>query len=144
MKADGQQERVRDLSAFTEAEQQWLIEVASRKPKRSPEQLALVRRIFRPCHHSPRTRNSNVTDSSYEASNGSTPRNESPRDGARQAIESPWMTVDEAKAYARMGKNQIYDACRTRKLKARQTVAPQGKWLIHRDDLDVWLRSDRR
>lgn len=57
-------------------------------------------------------------------------------------IDTPWMTVDEARVYARMGKNQVYAACRTGQLKARQTVAPQGKWLIHRDDLDAWLRSD--
>lgn len=55
---------------------------------------------------------------------------------------SPWLTIDEAKEYARLGKNQIYTACRTRRLKARQTVAPQGKWLIHRDDLDAWLRGE--
>lgn len=48
------------------------------------------------------------------------------------------MTVDEAKAHARPSKNQIYDACRTEKLKARQIVAPQGKWLIHREELDVF------
>ncbi|MFE5789526.1 helix-turn-helix domain-containing protein [Rhodococcus erythropolis] len=52
------------------------------------------------------------------------------------------MTVAEAKIYARVGKHQIYEACRTKKLKARQTVAPQGKWLIHRDDLDAWLRGE--
>lgn len=57
-------------------------------------------------------------------------------------MNSPWMTIDEAKSYARLGKNQIYEACRTKKLKARQTVAPQGKWLIHRDDLDAWLRGE--
>ena len=56
--------------------------------------------------------------------------------------ESPWLTIDEARTYAKAGKNQIYTACRTGRLKARQTVAPQGKWLIHRDDLDAWLRGD--
>ncbi|RYE43685.1 MAG: DNA-binding protein [Hyphomicrobiales bacterium] len=60
------------------------------------------------------------------------------------APASPWLTVDEAKAYARCGKNHIYSACRTGVLAARQSVAPQGKWLIHRDDLDAWLRADTK
>lgn len=58
------------------------------------------------------------------------------------STSSPWLTIDEAKEYARLGKNQIYTACRTHRLKARQSVAPQGKWLIHRDDLDAWLRGE--
>lgn len=57
-------------------------------------------------------------------------------------IDTPRMAVDETRAYAKSGKNQIYAACRTGRLRARQIVAPQGKWLIHRDDLGAWLRGD--
>ncbi|MYV26343.1 helix-turn-helix domain-containing protein [Rhodococcus sp. DSM 6344] len=58
------------------------------------------------------------------------------------AVASPWMTVPEAKTYARVGKHQIYQACRTKKLKARQQTEPHGVWIIHRDDLDAWLRGE--
>lgn len=52
------------------------------------------------------------------------------------------MTVAEAKIYARVGKHQIYEACRTKKLKARQRTEPHGVWIIHRDDIDAWLRGE--
>lgn len=54
---------------------------------------------------------------------------------------SPWMTVPEASKYSRRGLSAVYDACRTGQLKATQSVAPRGKWQIHRDDVDTWLRG---
>ena len=35
---------------FSAAEEEWLRELAVREPDPTPEQLALVRRIFRPLH----------------------------------------------------------------------------------------------
>jgi excisionase family DNA binding protein len=60
---------------------------------------------------------------------------------AANAQQTPWRTVPEAADYARLGQRAIYDACRAGQLKARQTSTPRGKWLIHLDDLDKYLRS---
>lgn len=57
------------------------------------------------------------------------------------AVPSPWLTVPEAATYARVGHRAIYDACRAGQLRARQTSTPNGKWLIHVDHLDAYLRA---
>lgn len=64
-----------------------------------------------------------------------------PTPNSSPATSSPWMTVPEAAQYARRGHSAVYDACRTGQLKATQSVAPRGKWQIHRDDVDTWLRG---
>nr|WP_269320101.1 helix-turn-helix domain-containing protein [Rhodococcus sp. UNC23MFCrub1.1] len=57
------------------------------------------------------------------------------------------MTFAEACAYARVGQQSMYRALRTRELKATQgAVRPdteRGRWRIHRDDLDEWIRGER-
>lgn len=62
-------------------------------------------------------------------------------------IESPWMTFAEACEYARVGQQSMYRALRTHELKATQgAVRPgtvRGRWRIHRDDLDTWIRGDK-
>ncbi|RRQ26274.1 helix-turn-helix domain-containing protein [Rhodococcus sp. Eu-32] len=57
------------------------------------------------------------------------------------SVESPWLTVDEARAYARCGKRQMYHALHTGELVGTQRKRPQGTWRIHRDDLDSWMRG---
>lgn len=57
--------------------------------------------------------------------------------------DTPWLTVDEARAYARCGKRQMYHALHTGELVGTQRKRPQGTWRIHRDDLDAWLRGSR-
>lgn len=54
---------------------------------------------------------------------------------------SPWLTVDEARAYARCGRQQMYRALHTGELVGTQRKRPQGTWRIHRDALDAWLRG---
>ena len=63
------------------------------------------------------------------------------------AIDSPWMTFKEACEYARVGQQSMYRALRTHELKATQgAVRPgtvRGRWRIHRDDLDAWIRGEQ-
>lgn len=56
---------------------------------------------------------------------------------------SPWLTVDEARAYARCGRQQMYRALHTGELVGTQRKRPQGTWRIHRDDLEAWLRGNQ-
>lgn len=53
------------------------------------------------------------------------------------------MTVAEACAYTKMGKQSVYRALHIGELKGHQSVAPRGTWRIHRDDLDDWLRGNQ-
>jgi len=57
------------------------------------------------------------------------------------APASPWLTVPEAAMYARCGTKRIYEACRTGDLVATQDTAPHGKWRIHVEDLDNYIRG---
>lgn len=59
---------------------------------------------------------------------------------AQVGIESPWLTVSEASAYARLSEKTIGTACRDGSLRATQRVE-KGKWLIHRSALDDWLEG---
>ena len=58
------------------------------------------------------------------------------------SMDSPWLTVGEARAYARCGRQQMYRALHTGELVGTQRKRPQGTWRIHRDDLDAWLRGE--
>lgn len=62
-------------------------------------------------------------------------------------IESPWMTFSEACAYAKVGQQSMYRALRTHELRATQgAVRPgteRGRWRVHRDDLDAWMRGEQ-
>lgn len=52
--------------------------------------------------------------------------------------DSPWLNVDEAAAYARVGRKVIYKAIASGKLRAAH-VDGRRKIIIHRDWLDSWL-----
>lgn len=54
---------------------------------------------------------------------------------------SPWMTVDEAGAHARMSGEEIARACRAGELHATQR-RERGRWRIHVDNLDAWLLGE--
>ncbi|KJF21923.1 DNA-binding protein [Rhodococcus sp. AD45-ID] len=58
------------------------------------------------------------------------------------ALETPWMTVKEVAAYSRRSGDAVYIALQSGELKASQSKAPKGRWNIHRDDVDAWLRGE--
>lgn len=58
------------------------------------------------------------------------------------AIETPWMTVREVQAYSRQGRREVLDALGDGSLRGHQRK-PGGKWTVHRDDVDAWLRGDQ-
>lgn len=57
-------------------------------------------------------------------------------------VETPWLKIKEAAAYSRKSKSLISDALRCGELRGNQTKA-NGTWLVHRDDLDAWIRGER-
>lgn len=56
-------------------------------------------------------------------------------------IDSPWLTIAEAARYGKRHEDTISAACRNGSLRANQPRR-KGKWLIHRDDLDAWIRGE--
>jgi excisionase family DNA binding protein len=55
-------------------------------------------------------------------------------------IPTDWMTVPEVVDYARSSRTEVHEALRTGRLRGHQVKA-QGKYRIHRDDVDAWLRG---
>lgn len=55
--------------------------------------------------------------------------------------ESPWMTLPEVQAYARSGRVELLAALADGSLRGHQRKAG-GRWRVHRDDVDAWLRSE--
>lgn len=56
-------------------------------------------------------------------------------------IESPWMTVDEAAAYARIDRDGLSRVLRSGELVGHRR-GERGRWRIHRDELDAWIRGE--
>lgn len=56
------------------------------------------------------------------------------------AVDTPWMTVPEVAAYARSSRTEVLEALTDESLRGSQ-VKPGGKWRVHRDDVDAWLRG---
>lgn len=52
-----------------------------------------------------------------------------------------WFDARQAGLYAGMHPRTISDALRDGSLKGSQRV-DGGKWKVHRDDLDAWLRGE--
>lgn len=59
----------------------------------------------------------------------------------RPAIDTPWLITAEAAQYARCSEDEIRDALASGELHGTQR-RPGGRWRIHRDWLDAWLRGD--
>lgn len=57
------------------------------------------------------------------------------------APETPWKVLPEVQAYARMGRSEILAALNDGSLRGHQTKAG-GRWRVHRDDIDAWLRGE--
>lgn len=55
-------------------------------------------------------------------------------------VDTPWMTAEEAGSYARTSAKAIRDHLTAGDLVGSK---PGRLWLIHRDDLDAWLRGRR-
>lgn len=55
-------------------------------------------------------------------------------------VDSPWLTAEEAAAYARMNVDAIKAACRRGELVASK---PSRRWLIERRHLDAFIRGER-
>lgn len=60
---------------------------------------------------------------------------------AAGVTDSPWLVVPEVQAYARASRHEVIDALNDGSLRGYQR-APGGKWRVHRDDVDAWLRGD--
>lgn len=57
-------------------------------------------------------------------------------------LEQVWLTVDEASQVTTVCKRELYEALRSKTLSGSQN-GKNGKWLIHADDLDTWMRTGR-
>lgn len=55
-------------------------------------------------------------------------------------LESPWLDTAEAAAWSRRSPSEITRACHRGELVGHQR-RDRGRWLIHRDDLDRWIRG---
>ncbi|MEU0465079.1 helix-turn-helix domain-containing protein [Amycolatopsis sp. NPDC006131] len=73
---------------------------------------------------------------------------ESPKAAAAGAAVSPWLTVQEAAEYARAKPSTVRRACvefqrsnGKRGLRSYQRTT-RGAHLVHRDDLDTWIRGE--
>lgn len=57
-------------------------------------------------------------------------------------IDSPWMTVAEVRTYSRQGRREVLDALNDGSLRGHQRKRG-GRWTVHRDDVDAWLRGEQ-
>lgn len=53
--------------------------------------------------------------------------------------DSPWMTPEEVMEYSRTGSSEVYAALNDGSLLGHQRKAG-GRWRVHRDDVDTWIR----
>ena len=54
-----------------------------------------------------------------------------------------WHDTKSAGVYAGVSTDTILDALQSGECRGYQRVSPGGKWRIHRDDLDAWMRGER-
>jgi excisionase family DNA binding protein len=55
--------------------------------------------------------------------------------------DSPWFTVTETAAGARVREDTVGDALRSGDLRGYQT-GPNDRWRIHVNDIDAWIKGD--
>lgn len=58
--------------------------------------------------------------------------------------DSPWMTTEEAAAYAKYSAPAIREACRLDQLRHTQPGGRRGKLLTRRDWVDEWMLKHAR
>lgn len=56
--------------------------------------------------------------------------------------DSPWRTPEEVAVIARRKTSTINKALRAGELRGRQPGGKGGKWLVHIDDVDAWIRGE--
>lgn len=52
-----------------------------------------------------------------------------------------WLSVTEAQRYTGIAKTSLYEALQTGELAGSQRGGKRGKWRIHMNDIDAWMRS---
>jgi excisionase family DNA binding protein len=55
--------------------------------------------------------------------------------------DSPWLNLDDAARYALVGRDLMRDAVASGECVGYQSMKG-GRWRVHRDDLDRWIRGD--
>jgi excisionase family DNA binding protein len=55
-------------------------------------------------------------------------------------IDTPWLTLAEVCEYGRIGRKEVLAALKSDELIGHQTKEG-GRWRVHRDDVDSWLRG---
>lgn len=60
----------------------------------------------------------------------------------RSPIDRVWLNVDEANQRTGVSQTDLYEALRSKELKGYRR-ADKGKWRIHVDELDAWMRGER-
>lgn len=58
------------------------------------------------------------------------------------AVASPWLRVKDASTYSKRSPSLILAALRSGELPGSQTKRG-GTWVVHRDDLDAWMRGEK-
>lgn len=61
--------------------------------------------------------------------------------GESEDVQSPWLTLPQAVSYSKRGRTLITEALHRGELRGYQAT-PAGRWTIHRDDLDAWIRGE--
>lgn len=56
---------------------------------------------------------------------------------------SPWLTTRQAATYAGRNPQTVRDALADGELVGYQRTAPNGRWRIHIEDIDAWVRGER-
>lgn len=56
------------------------------------------------------------------------------------ALRRKWLTVEEAHAHTGCGRTEIYAALQSGELPGSQR-SKRGRWRVHLDDLDKWMRG---
>jgi excisionase family DNA binding protein len=58
------------------------------------------------------------------------------------SVDSPWLTVAEARTYTGKGRRSILEALADETLRGHRS-GERGRWHIHVNDLDAWMRGER-
>lgn len=57
-------------------------------------------------------------------------------------LRRKWLTVDEVVTYTGRSRTEVYAALQCEELPGSQR-AKRGRWRVHTDDVDTWMRGGR-
>lgn len=60
----------------------------------------------------------------------------------RAVTDRVWLNVEEAAARTGVSRTELLNALQTGELRGTQRV-PRGRWRLHVDDLDHWMRGGK-